>query len=332
MITPNLSEPALSALRNATVTEDTLRLPPGRLERWAWQQVVAALTLIGGGGAWRKADRRFVFPRDPRAELASFLALQTGEGRGGIDDVDRTDGAALVPAWSLLELADRLDTLAWTRPLEGEGQRPSWCWRVAADSLRTTVVNGQAQPAGWVVAHHDRDGQPCPEVYLIPAGELWPHPAVAIRREGDPRGAWRCTNGAWLSDGEVHCHGQRLILAADLMELAETWDMWLQVAAQQGVVPETSRGEALVQSCLRDLRSTLLGASPDPSGPTLREGDLEPTSPVRDRYGRRWAPETRTADDFVGWVYRPPRLEPHWATWGQLTVQMAPLIPEGQTQ
>lgn len=150
MQTPHLSEPAIEALRNATVTEDTLRLPPGRLEPYAWQQVVAALTLIGGGGAWRKADRRFVFPRNPRAELVSFLALQTGQGPGDLDDVDHTDDAALVPARSLLELADRLDTLTWT-PYE-EVRQSVWCWRVAADTVRATVVNGQAQPAGWVVA------------------------------------------------------------------------------------------------------------------------------------------------------------------------------------
>lgn len=76
MITPRLAEPALDALRRATFDGTSLRLPPGRLPRYAFRQITAALVLVAGGGTWRPDTGTFVFPRDPRPELAAFLFLR----------------------------------------------------------------------------------------------------------------------------------------------------------------------------------------------------------------------------------------------------------------
>lgn len=66
--------------------------------------------------------------------------------------------------------------------------------------------------------------------------------------------------------------------------------------------------------------------TPNEPPPVYREADPAPGRPVRDRYGRRWAPEIRQGDGFQGWVHRPPGdLAPHWMTWGQLTTQLGPV-------
>lgn len=84
---------------------------------------------------------------------------------------------------------------------------------------------------------HSTGQKPCPEVWLIPAGDLFPHPAAAIRsaNQGDPRGAFRCTNRAWLTEAEVKQYGQRLIPARPLLELLSELD---QLATEAGRVSE----------------------------------------------------------------------------------------------
>lgn len=75
-----------------------------------------------------------------------------------------------------------------------------------------------------------------PDVYLIPAGSLWPRATAAIRAASpdDPRGKWRCANGAWLTSEEVARHGHPLILADLVLELADRLD------ALAGTTPSTA--------------------------------------------------------------------------------------------
>lgn len=138
MRTPLLAAPALAALRRATVTPDSITLPPERLERWVWQQVNAAAHLLGGGGRWNPQRRAWLYEHDPRTGLAEFLAFQ-----------DAQADHAVVPAGPLRELADRLEA---TEDTGGCGD--------AAAALRDVI--GQhataAAPAGFVVARRDEHG------------------------------------------------------------------------------------------------------------------------------------------------------------------------------
>lgn len=137
MIRPQLAEPALVALRDATVRDNTLTLPPGRLPRWVWLQVTAALTLIAGGGRWDRALGVFVFPRPVGGQVTAFLAATQERADEQIDDT------ATVPAGPLLELAGRLEAASVTTPgwlaTDDEMAVHFNCFGSAAAALRATV-------------------------------------------------------------------------------------------------------------------------------------------------------------------------------------------------
>lgn len=77
MRTPILPERPLAVLRTATTTATTITLPPGPpVPRWVWHQLNATCHLLGGGGRWDPHQRGWVFDRDPRPDLAAFLAFQ----------------------------------------------------------------------------------------------------------------------------------------------------------------------------------------------------------------------------------------------------------------
>lgn len=72
-----ISEDVRRVLLASEVTETTLRLPEGQLERKLYQAVNKVLE--GAGGKWSRKDRLHVFDRDPRDLLG--LAIETGEAR-----------------------------------------------------------------------------------------------------------------------------------------------------------------------------------------------------------------------------------------------------------
>ena len=109
----------------------------------------------------------------------------------------------------------------------------------------------------------DRDSGAFPDVRYIPAG-LFRYPTVAVRVEGDPRGAWRCANGAWLTTDEV-ADAERLIPGGSLRALAARWQHVADRCQEEGDVVM-----AAVFGQHADLIRELLGESP--TSPNQQEG------------------------------------------------------------
>lgn len=69
-ITPEVE----AVLRNSTITADSVKLPPGQLERKLYEAVNKAL--VNAGGKWNRSKGVHVFSSDPREKLLG--GLETG--------------------------------------------------------------------------------------------------------------------------------------------------------------------------------------------------------------------------------------------------------------
>ena len=136
----------------------------------------------------------------------------------------------------------------------------------SAQNPRRVVPGAQPPRPGGTQGGSDALGSDSGAVLdarLIPAGRFR-HPTVAVRVEGDPRGAWRCTTGAWLTTDEV-ADAERLIPGGSLRALAARWQHVADRCQEEGDVVM-----AAVFGQHADLIRELLGESP--TSPNQQEG------------------------------------------------------------
>lgn len=121
MANVTLSPVVADILKRSVVTETSIRLPNGRLDRPIYNAVHKAL--VAAGGKWNKSAQAHIFPHDPRPRLG--LMLDTGVA---IDERKAYQSFFTPP-----ELATRLAAIASVRgqtvlePSAGEGAIADAC-------------------------------------------------------------------------------------------------------------------------------------------------------------------------------------------------------------
>lgn len=102
--TIELTREVRDVLVRSTITETSLTLPPGQLERKLYEAVNKVL--VAAGGKWNKSAKAHIFQSDPRGLLG--LAVELGE----ITDKKKLLGQYYTPDG----LADRMAKLAKLQP------------------------------------------------------------------------------------------------------------------------------------------------------------------------------------------------------------------------
>lgn len=121
-----LSNDIHEILTRCTVTESSVALPPGQLERAVYVKVKKALEAVGG--KWNTGKQAFLFSKDPRPELG--IALDTGT----VVDKKKVRQAFYTPK----DIADEIAHCANVtgryvlEPSAGDGALAEACYRAGA--------------------------------------------------------------------------------------------------------------------------------------------------------------------------------------------------------
>jgi hypothetical protein len=115
-----LSPAAINALSSAQVTDRTITLTCGQLDRPVYEEVNAVLNRVAGGGKWNRRAQAHLFTEDPAPSLGAVLTLGVMPA-----DVDKLNSFFATPA----PIAERMagyfaanspDDLIW-EPSAGDG-------------------------------------------------------------------------------------------------------------------------------------------------------------------------------------------------------------------
>jgi predicted RNA methylase len=135
MANVKLTDEIRDILNRSTITENSLILPPGQLDRATYEAVNKAL--VAAGGKWNRSAKAHLFSGDPRVKLG--LAMETGV----VVDEKKLLQAFFTPEDLAMKVARMADVEGKTvlEPSAGEGALVNACRRLGASDVDCVEIS-----------------------------------------------------------------------------------------------------------------------------------------------------------------------------------------------